>query len=155
MKVTFQAHKGTALISRAIRLLSPKYNHISIRIGDEVFEAHIKTGVTKTPFSVWEGKKTIVNKKSLEIDDIRGLRLVAFLNKQVGKKYDTLGIFGFLWWFFKPRKDRWYCSELAQVALYKCLGIRSTSDDYNQKVSPYQFWRNLRAVKKAYVNSSL
>lgn len=155
MKVTFQAHRGDALLSRAIRLLSPKYNHISIRVENEVFEAHIKTGVTKTPYKIWKGKTSVVAKQELFIDDIRGLKLVAFLNKQVGKKYDVLGIFSFLWVYFRPKKDRWYCSEYAQVALYKCLGIRSTENDYNQKVSPYQFWRNLRTVKKAFTNSSL
>lgn len=154
MKIVFQAHKGTALISRVIRLLSPKYNHISIRVENEVFEAHIKTGVTKTPYKTWKGKSSVVAKQELFIDDIKGLKLVKFLNEQVGKKYDTLGIFSFLWIYFKPAKGKWYCSELAQVVLYKILGIRSTENDYNQKVSPYLFWRNLRTVKKAFTNSS-
>lgn len=148
MKITFQAHRGDALLSRAIRLLSPRYNHISIRVGFLVYEAHIHNGVTQTPYKLWQGKKSVVAKKSFEVDDQTAMRMVSFLATQVGKKYDIWGIFGFLWWFFKPRKDRWYCSELAQVALYKMLGIRSTADDYDQKVSPYQFWRNLRMVRK-------
>lgn len=147
MKITFQAHRGNALLSRAIRLLSPRYNHISIRLGDLVYEAHIKTGVTCTPYKEWKGKKTVVAKRSFELDDKQTMRVVLFLNKQVGKGYDVLGIFSFIWIYFKPRMGKFYCSELAQVALYKMLGIHSTAEDYNQKVSPYQFWRNLRMVR--------
>jgi len=33
------------------------------------------------------------------------------------------------------------------VALYKSQGISSTEDDYNQRVSPYQFWRELELIK--------
>lgn len=149
MKITFQAHRGDALISRAIRLLSPKYNHISIRIEDTVYEAHIGTGVTETSYKTWKGKKTVVAKKSIEVDLMTGLKVLDFLFNQVGKKYDVLGIFAFIWIFFKPRKDRWYCSELAQVVLYKILGIRSTAENYNQKVSPFTFWDNLKSVEKA------
>lgn len=154
MKIQFQAHRGDALISRAIRLLSPKYNHISIRIEDTVYEAHIGTGVTETPYKTWKGKKTVVAKKSIEVDIVTALDIMDFLFRQVGKKYDVLGIFAFIWIFFKPRKDRWYCSELAQVILYKTLGMRSTEDNYNQKVSPFAFWENLKAVEKAIARQS-
>lgn len=141
MKIVFQAHKGTALLSRAIRLLSPKYNHISIRVENEVFEAHIKHGVTKTPYKTWKGKSSVVAKKSLELDTITGLKVVSFLNKQVGKKYDLWSVIGFVWVFMKPRNGFWMCSELAIVALGKCLGRRDVFD--NQKVSPDLFWRIL------------
>lgn len=154
MKITFQAHRGDALISRLIRLVSPKYNHISIRIEDTVYEAHIKTGVTQTPYKTWKGKKTVVAKKSIEVDIVQTLDILDFLFKQVGKKYDILGIFSFIWVFIKPRKDRWYCSELSQVVLYKILGMRSYEDNYNQKVSPFEFWDNLKSVEKAIARQS-
>ncbi len=146
--IIFHAHRGEAKLSKIIRWMSPKYNHISIEVDDVVFEAHINCGVRKTYSDDWDGS-TVVESIRIKVSDYHLGRVWEFLNKQVGKKYDTLGIFAFLWWFFKPRKDRWYCSELAQVALYKALGIRSTDDDYNQKVSPYTFWRNLQLVKKS------
>lgn len=142
----FYAHKGNSLLSRAIRLFSPKYNHISIRIGQTIYEAHIHTGVRKVRYSKWEGRKSIVAYREIKTKEEKRVR--AFLEKQVGKKYDTLGIIGFIWGLIPPKKDKWYCSELAKVALYKALGIRSTAEDYNQRVSPYQFWRELSAIYK-------
>lgn len=145
--ITFNAHHGDAKISKMIRWLSPKYNHISIEIDGIIWEAHIEHGVTRTIRSKWAGWSTVVER--IHVHSKYQSDVKTFLNAQVGKKYDTLGIFSFLWWFFKPKKDRWYCSELAQVALYKALGVRSTDEDYNQKVSPYQFWRGLQLLKKS------
>lgn len=144
MKIIFQAHRGDALLSRAIRLLSPKYNHISIRIEDTVYEAHIGTGVTETPYKKWKGKKTVVAKKSIEVDLMTGLKVLDFLFNQVGKQYDLWAVISFVWVFMKPRKGYWMCSELAIVTLGKALGRRDVFD--NQKISPDLFWRILKTV---------
>lgn len=146
--ITFHAHHGDAKLSRIIRWMSPKYNHISIQIDEVIFEAHIDHGVTRSLVGTWNGS-TVAESITIKCSSENLGKTWEFLNKQVGKKYDTFGIFAFLWWFFKPQKDRWYCSELAQVALYKALGVISTAEDYNQKVSPYQFWRNLQVVKQS------
>lgn len=143
----FNAHRGNALISRLIRLFSPKYNHISIEIDGFIYEAHAP-GITKTPVKKWDSSTVV---ETISIRPISKEKVVSFLDKQVGKKYDFMGICSFIWVFMKPQKDRWYCSELAQVALYKALGIRSTADDYNQRVSPYQFWKGLKVIRKIYV----
>lgn len=144
MKLVFYAHRGNALISRLIRIVSPRFNHISIRTGDFVYEAHIKGGVTCTYYKDWKGKKTVADRKVMTLTIEESARVVAFLEAQVGKKYDITGIFAFLTVFSKPRKGRWFCSELAMVALLKVLNRKLPFE--NQKVSPDMFWLILNLV---------
>ena len=139
--ITFNFHRGNKPISRMIRLFSGgQYNHVSIKIGRTIYEAHIKNGVTKTSQGLWNDETVAV---SAPFEFPYEKEAKKFLEKQVGKKYDILGIFAFLWVFAKPKKGKWYCSELAQVALYKALGIKSTDSNYQQKVSPQDFYYNL------------
>jgi len=145
-KITFNAHRGDAIISRLIRVLSPQYNHISIQLGHHIYEAHIDTGVRKVRRLKWDDT-TVVDTISIFCEDEHYQETKDFLEKQVGKKYDILGIVGFIWVFTKPRIGRWYCSELAQVILYKANGISSSEEDYTQKVSPFAFWRTLQLLR--------
>lgn len=152
--VSIQFHRGNTLLSRAIRLFSPKFNHVSIKIGRKVWESHLGTGVTKTPVASWN-KSTVCEVVEFRVPAKVENQIKYFLDKQVGKKYDIMGIFHFLWFFTKPKDDRWYCSELGKVVLYKIIGVDSNKDDYQQRVSPYQLWRETKNIQKLWQRSKL
>lgn len=172
-QITFHFHKGNALLSKAIRFFSQgKFNHVSIQIGNTVWEAHIDTGVRKVNIAKktgtislvwadtvnqaykseinierfleeWTGFKTIKESIALDITDTQAKRVITFLNKQVGKKYDTFGALSVVWRMFKQGTDKWYCSELGYVALMKALGVPK---GYNQRVSPQEFYEQLSVI---------
>lgn len=131
----FQFHQGDALISIMIRLLTGKYNHVSIRVGNYVYEAHIKKGVTKTLYSKWNSSSVV---ETIEVKSKNEKKVKLWLDKQVGKKYDVSGILSFLSIFSKPKIGKWYCSELSFVAYAKLKGVEGNIE--GQKISPYLFY---------------
>ena len=130
MKLHF--HKWTSLISKAI-LLCSEYSHVSIESGLFIYEAHIHTWVRKVLRTEWDDT-TIIHTMDFDRWPKHEARMVSWLEKQVGKKYDILGVFSFIWIFLKERKGRWYCSELWMCALMKLLWV--WKDEYEQKQSP-------------------
>jgi uncharacterized protein YycO len=140
----FQFHYSKTLLGFLIRLLSfGHFNHVSIRLGNYVYEAHIHTGVRRTLYTKWN-KKTVVQIKEVKLEQAEYERVYVWLNKQVGKKYDILGIFSFIFFFLPPRKGYWFCSELAICSLAKAKGKSDALD--NQKVSPQLFFDILDLV---------
>lgn len=139
----FQFHSQDTIISILIRLITRgKFNHVSIRSGKYVYEAHIKKGVIKTLYSKWDNSTVV---ECIEIKSKREKEVVKFLNQQVGKKYDLTGIIAFLSIFAKPRKGYFYCSELAMVAFAKLFGCNG--EIQNQKVSP-QLFHDIIEIKR-------
>ena len=59
-------------------------------------------------------------------------KVMEWLNKQVGKKYDYKGIAGFF--TRKPinNPDRWYCSEIGMRFLYKAWIV----NEFEERISP-------------------
>jgi uncharacterized protein YycO len=140
----FQFHYSKTLLGFLIRLFSfGRFNHVSIRLGNYVYEATIKGGVIRTLYTKWNSE-TVVFSKKVEITQEEYQRAYIWLNKQVGKGYDILGIFSFLFFWLPPRKGYFFCSELAICALAKAIGNSEELD--NQKVSPDLFWRILKLV---------
>ena len=128
----FQFHSQDTIISILIRLITRgKFNHVSIRSGKYVYEAHIKKGVTKTLYSKWDNSTVV---ECIEIKSKREKEVVKFLNQQVGKKYDLSGVLSFLSIVTKPKLGKWFCSELGAVAYDKLRGKNVNFD--NQKISP-------------------
>lgn len=148
--IKFNFHRGNKLISRAIRLMSPRYNHVSVLMGDTVFEAQMFQGVIKTHVSEWLDVKTVTRQEQFEVSASEYARIREFLLKQVGKEYDYLGIFAHLFpIFLQPRIGKWYCSELSNVVLYKILGLRMTSDNRTNKVAPFVFSEHVKIAHAA------
>lgn len=162
--ITFNAHRGDKLLSKLIRLLSRgNYNHVSIELRGHIYEAHIhipswiakalntffafncfrEYGVLKTPVELWDNS-TVVASQTLKISPEREEEVYSFLEKQVGKKYDTRGILSFLFIYLKPRMGYFYCSELAVITLYKAFGMGKEDYDELQNVSPHLFWIMLK-----------
>ena len=166
--ITFQFHRGDKFLSKLIRVIvsilsfgRARYNHVSIRVGQTVYEAMIfvkygdKTlkGVIKVPYSKWKGKKTVKNKITIQATRKDEKRVRDFLNAQVGKKYDITGFLNFVWIFLPPAKGKWFCSELAKVAGCKLAGIKSSEQGYNQKVTPDECKADILIIKNLYENN--
>jgi uncharacterized protein YycO len=140
----FQFHYSKTLLGFLIRLFSfGRFNHVSIRLGNYVYEATIKGGVIRTLYTKWNSE-TVVFSKKIEITQEEYQRAYIWLNKQVGKGYDVLGIVSFLFFFLPPRKGYFYCSEYAICALAKAKD--RTDSIQNQKVSPQLFFDILDLV---------
>jgi hypothetical protein len=136
--ITYNFHISDNPYAKAIRTYS-KYSHVSIEFMGNVYEAVIldkktrKGGVIKTPVELFNGS-TVVKSVSLEVlyPDI----VHKFLEAQVGKGYDIMGVLSFIWRFLPDRIGKWYCSEYATVSLAKARGI----EEYSQKQTPEQFY---------------
>lgn len=145
--ITFNAHRGNSTLSLLIRLASRGiYNHISIELNGFIYEAHVGKGVIKTPFKKWNDL-TVAESETINITPKNYKIVKAFLEAQVGKKYDIRGIFAFLFIFARPRIGYWYCSELAKVALCHAIGYKNNADTYAQTESPHSFWINFLLIK--------
>jgi uncharacterized protein YycO len=144
-QIIFHFHRGNKPLSRAIRFFSQgKFNHVSIQIGEDVWESHIDCGVRKVKED-WSGRLTI--KESIPINTDKKDLVIKWLDKQVGKKYDIWGALSVVWRMFRQGKDKWYCSEYAFVALMKSLNI-SSKVGYNQRQSPQEFYQFLKVIKQ-------
>lgn len=144
----FNSHYKKGIISNLIRFFSKgDYNHTSIEIGGFIYEAHIHTGVRKVPLCLWDNS-SVACSQTLKISSYREKKVIEWLDKQVGKKYDIFGVLTFVWSIFDEKKGRWFCSEYAYVALMKALGIDSKKVDYNQRVSPHDFHSQLSVIIK-------
>ena len=144
-ELTFHFHTGNKLLSRAIRFFSRgNFNHTSIQIGDTIWESHIHTGVHKKKRIDWNGK-TIKESITILITEKQKRKVVAWLNRQVGKKYDWLGALSVIWRCFKQKIGSWYCSELGMVAWMKAKDVPSSK--YNQRKSPQDLFELLTLIQ--------
>lgn len=137
--ITYNFHVGKGIISTLIRFFSAgSYSHASIRVGDVVYEAQYGKGVRKVAASLFP---TTNVKATLDFmaDDAQMVSVTQFLEDQVGKRYDYLGILSFLWMFVRQKEGKWFCSELATVSLMKLLDV--PTGHYNQRQSPFDFYQ--------------
>jgi hypothetical protein len=143
--ITYHFHISNNPIAKAIRLYS-EYSHVSIEFMGYVYEAVMldedtgRRGVIKTPVELFDGSNIV---KGERIDVLYPREVHAFLEAQVGKSYDYLGVLSFLWRFLPHNIGAWFCSELATVSLAKARGV----EVYNQKQTPEDFYKTLQWVK--------
>lgn len=113
------AYQGKSIISKLIRWQTRSiYSHIAVELDDgSIIEAWLTDGVIHrdsfneghtdgTPVDFFQVKGLVDSSKAEE-----------FLWKQVGKKYDWISVFRFLWHTPAEKNNRWFCSELAEKAL--------------------------------------
>lgn len=131
-------HATNTFIGKAIRFITRgSVNHVSVEIQNTIFEADMKKGVI-----CHKVKKNIV--ESITFDVGNDKEVYKWLKQQVGKKYDWLGVFSFLWILLPDRIGSWYCSEVSTVAMMKYLGIT----EYNQKQSPQDLLLLAKIIKR-------
>lgn len=121
MQVYFYIGEGK-LFDKLIRWVTKgRYSHCELLIGDMAYSA-----------DAWTNRVRSIPKNSFNPDNWESITVegdektaVAFLNSQLSKKYDWLGILGFfLPWAVNDSK-RWYCSELCAAAL--AIDVRPVS----------------------------
>jgi uncharacterized protein YycO len=139
----FNFHHWDKPVSKIIQFFSGFFNHVSIESNEYIYEAHIDTGVHKVPVTEWDDS-TVHTYYDFDLWPKREKYVQDWLEKQVGKKYDTLGVLSFLWRFIPQSVGKWYCSELAMVAFMKLHKIDKKY--YNQKKSPQDFYELLYII---------
>ena len=132
--------KSNTVSGWLIRLFTfSQWNHVSIEIDGQVYEARGRTGVTRRSaigyLDEWAEGATV------EVDVPSLVAAKMFLESQVGKDYDYGGIFALP--FRKPwhGKSKWFCSELAAAALLAAGLPKMRVDAY--RVTPRDLWIRL------------
>ena len=112
-----------------------QYSHVELIVYDYMYSSSPTSGkVRKEPHTidndVWE---------YVSIDNVNTDNILEFFELTKGKKYDWLGILGFII-PLKDRTDKWFCSEWVSNALkisgYKNLWIQEPS-----KISPNKLYK--------------
>lgn len=106
-------YKGAGnLFDKLIRwFTSGIYSHVEIVIGGMAISADAWSGCVRcTPVAAF-------HKDNWDIVDVVLTKDMNFLNSQLSKKYDWLGIMGFFLPGAVNDPKRWYCSELGAAAL--------------------------------------
>lgn len=92
------------------------WSHVAI-LDDEgyIYDSTLISGVRRIHFNEW---REHYRELDFTIFPVKDRKLVyEFLNSQVGKRYDTLGIFSFILRKNYENKNKWFCSELVAHAL--------------------------------------
>ena len=114
IEVRFIRTKG--LIPKLIRWFTwSKWNHVDICVNNKWYASTRQKGVHRSDLvdqnQLWFEVYPIYNtEEQTEATE-------TFLNSQMNKGYDWLGIFGFIIRKNLENKDKWFCSELVAAAL--------------------------------------
>ena len=114
LTVLFASNNKPASLAIKLFTLS-KWSHCAILDGDFVIDATLATGVRRIPFKKWKAHYKSYEAKELPCDSRKEAILKA--RRQVGKKYDWLGIFSFVFHKDYEDKKKWFCSELVAYAM--------------------------------------
>lgn len=129
---------GTSFLSRLIRWKTwGKWSHASILTPDFKIYESWTTGVRKVDdYRQDQTPGTVVHFFDvIGLTDEQSEKVIEFCNKQLGKKYDFWGIFGFLFRKKYESSNKWFCSELVYAA-FKYAGVELLNDIEAYKVSP-------------------
>lgn len=120
MKIKIHFYRWTRFFSRLIQWRTfSQFSHVSIQIGDKIYEAKewewvIATVAKKDP------PKSLVDTLEYNLPTKTAEQAERWLKTQIWKKYDYLGILMFIW---RPRgyeiDNKWFCSELGAMFLYR------------------------------------
>lgn len=111
--------RGKGFLSALVRWQTrSKYSHAAILLDDssnEIIESWPKGGVQRTTIKDWKYITTF--KINVDLTEEQKQTIISFLNNQIDKKYDYLGVFRFLSRESVKPNDQWFCSELVFAAL--------------------------------------
>ena len=103
-----------------------------------IIEALMGKGVVKTPIKEWVKRYPAYRFVKIECPDPAAAH--RFARKQVGKKYDYMGMIGAPWRSKWDHPHRWYCSELVEACLK--AGKRNRWRGGKVGVRPMETWLN-------------
>ncbi|WP_456459700.1 YiiX/YebB-like N1pC/P60 family cysteine hydrolase [Desulfurobacterium sp.] len=143
------ASKGISLTSRLIRWWqwSFPYTHIAYclslsDLNDPIVVEAWWNGVRQGKFSDVHTPGTEFAVYSIQVTEEQKEKIEEFLQRQLGKPYDWLGILGFPLRNWKlESKDRWFCSELVFTA-FKQAGVELLKNTHPSEVSPRLFLKS-------------
>jgi uncharacterized protein YycO len=135
-------------------------SHVAIRDPNEgcVWEAWQQGGVSKVPsISTNHSDRTRVDIYTVDVTEEQYTNIVAYLDKQVGKPYDFLGVASFMLRRNMGKRGAWFCSELALAAflgagvmLLRCPPFKASPTVLSY--SPVQYNRRIEYTTKGRVS---
>lgn len=145
MTIKIGQYKGKSFISRAIKFATwGKYSHTAIILDDNyIVEAWQGSNSVRVIKSLSDGHKpgTPVDIYSARMGSEQERIFRAFVEAQVGKKYDFWGIAGFLRRKDLQRGESWFCSELFAAGCEKA-GITLFNNLRPSQTSPSMITRS-------------
>lgn len=143
--VKIAQYKGNSLTSRAIKFVTRgRYSHTGIILdNDRIIEAWQGSNSVRVIKSLSEGHKpgTPVHIYSVRMGSEQERIFRAFIESQIGKKYDFWGILGFLRRKDLQRGESWFCSELFAAGCEKA-GITLLNNLTPSQTSPSMITRS-------------
>lgn len=120
MKLAFYKAAAGGVVDRLIDTFSGRdgYSHVELVFSNGAFfSSSSRDGGTRFKFirpdpASWD----LVD---VPMDDVAESLVRRFCNEQAGKKYDWLGVFGFVL-PTRPEQGHWFCSEVCLAALQQC-----------------------------------
>jgi len=137
MKLELAYYYGTSFFDRCVAWWDNDPTHVAIKYGEEKIEAKPFKGVRKVHWRLYSPYSKVVVCKLKHITDEQSKIVWSWLEEQVGKGYDYLGIFGFV--ISDPKIEnpkRWFCSELSEAAFQRAGIILTPTSEYPSEVSP-------------------
>ena len=149
MKVYVLASKGISPTSRLIRWWQWgfPFTHVAFVVdlkdkNDPVVIEAWWNGVRRGRFSKIHTPGTEFAVYSVQVTEEQKEKIEEFLQRQLGKPYDWLGILGFPLRNRKlESKNRWFCSELV-FAAFKKAGVELLKNTHPSEVSPRLFLKS-------------
>lgn len=124
------SYKPGALLIRIATM--SRFSHVAIEVNNKLYETRLSTGVHR-PTSIDNVTDVI------ELDDLDDEAIEAFLEAQVGKKYDSKAICSFMFSRIWEDLNKWFCSELGAMAI-KVGGYKGIPNNLS-KVSPEDLYK--------------
>ena len=87
-----------------------EFNHLSVRMGNDIFEADVMKGFIVSR----KIRKDITVELELSVEEEHYYRYLRYLESQVGSSYDGLAIFSFMFNLRLQNKNKLYCSEIVK-----------------------------------------
>lgn len=136
MRIGF--HKGSNLINKLILFFSRGgYSHCGIILNDNsTIEAKpFKNVYHKKNYLLNNGKNVIIDVYDVKTTPKQDKIIIDYLASQIGKKYDYLAVFGFVFYINDDKRNKFICSELVYNA-FKAANINLLDRVVGYKISP-------------------
>lgn len=142
-KIKFHFHRSKTVGGALIRFKTDSiFNHVSIQIDREVFEATMLHGTIVSR----EIRKDITDTVEIEVSQEVYMEYLDWLHTRVGNKYDVKSIFGFLFNRKKQSDSKDYCSELANRFFF--FEISEYIEESKKLISPEVFYNRIKFYKE-------
>lgn len=147
MEINFHFYRGLSFISKIIKWRTRGiYSHVAIEIDNNVYEAWEKYGVVKASSTLENHThKTPIDTIEINTKEIVAQNFKLFLEAQINKKYDWRAIISFIGSKNIQDKNRWFCSELANM--FFVFEQKQQIKTHSELISPQRFFERLKFYK--------